>query len=230
MFDPKSLITREMTGLGRNRPLTVRETRWGCVVQSAGSGSPWRFLVHRATHLGLTMVLLVVAIIWLIPLSSDANTDFAAKAVGTAFLLGMACSGVIMARRIGGYAFHIDTSRGEVRCAVLTARGQAWIRASYRFDEIEDAVLECDRAHGKMQVLCLRLRDGGMLVPVAVGDEETLLGVFDRLMRDLRPAAAGDMAARPTHAGADQYGPKQRPFPKLGPEEAIAVGHTPSTP
>jgi hypothetical protein len=100
----------------------------------------------------------------------------------------------------------------------MTSRGQSWIKASYRFDEIGASVLERGRTDAAPRSLCLQLRQKTEVIPVAVGDEATLLEVHDRLMRALRPAkdraTARDLSrSRATRAGADGA------FPMLAPSE-----------
>lgn len=187
MSDQRGFIEGVMAGFGRVGPVTVRETLWGYVVESVEPGGPWRALLDRAVWFMALAVWLAVTGLWFWPFPGAEATTFALKSFASVGMLALTYLAFVFTRRQRAYAFQIDTNRRELRAAVLTTKGRSWIKASYRFDEIGEAVLQLGHSDDAPCSLCLRLKNGGALVPVADGDETTLLAVHDRLMGDLRP-------------------------------------------
>ena len=204
MLDQKDYFGSVLMGLGGTEPVAVRETQWGYVVRSINPGGAWQLVIDRIARFGTFSVWVAVIGIWLAPLSMAPDMAFVAKAFVSAGVLALTYLLVSFTKRLSGYEFQVDTNRRELRTAVLNARGQSWIRASYRFDEIKDTVLQRSRLDDSARSLCLRCKGVAEMVPVAVGNEATLLAVHDRLMRDLRPIE------------------ERRSFPLLGPDEIAA--------
>jgi len=221
MIDQKDFFGSVLMGLGTTRPGTLREMPWGYVVQSVNAGSGLRYVMDRVARFATFAVWLAVIGLWLMPVAMAPGVAFALKSFASVALLGLVYLFVCLTHRMVGYAFHIDTNRREVRVAVLTAKGQSWIKASYRFDEIGAAVMQPGRGADAAYELCLRLTKGEDLIPVAAGDEAALMGIHDRLMRDLRPIEERMAAFGGVHLPVRKQ-PARPGFPMLGPQE-IAV-------
>jgi len=218
MLGQKDYFGSLIMGVGGTEPVTVRETRWGFVIQSRNTGGLAHTILNRVARFATVVVWLAVVGLWLSPLSLDPQMSFILKSFVSVTLLASTYVGVVLTKRLGGYAVHIDTNRRELRTAVLNAKGQSWIKSSYRFDEIGAPVLERGKTETALRSLCLRLRENTDVVPVAVGDETTLLAIHDRLMRDMRPIEER-MAAKglpPLHARRVR---NRAAFPLLGPAE-----------
>nr|MDJ0827691.1 hypothetical protein [Rhodobacter sp.] len=156
--------------------------------------------------------------LWLAPAAWLPEPAFAARALGSVTLLAVIYAAFALIQRSQGYELQVDTRRRELRIGEVTPSGQAWIKASIRFDEVGDSVTRAADKARALRDLCLRVRDSGVLWPVAVGDEAAVFAVHTRLMADLRPLeervssyrlAAGQGAAR-------------RVFPPLVPQEIAA--------
>ncbi len=219
MLGRKDYFGSIVMGVGGTEPVRVRETHWGFIIQSPKTSGLTNELLDRAVRFGTIAVWVAVIGLWLVPIPADPQQSFVMKAFASVGLLGVAYAAVVLTKRMGGYAVEVDTSRRVLRTAVLTAKGQSRIKARYRFDEIGKPILERGRTETATRSLCLRLKEGDEVIPVAAGDEMTLLAVHDRLMRDLRPVEER-MAARtlpPLHARR-----ARQAFPMLGPTETVS--------
>lgn len=223
MRGQKDYFGSVLFGLGGIEPVTVRETLWGFIIQSANPGGSWRYVMERAARLAKVGVWLAVIGLWLIPASQAPEVAYTLKAIASVVLLVATHAALVLTRRMGGYAVHVDSGRRELRTAIVTAKGQSWIKASFRFDEIGEAVLERGRNDTCAHSLVLRLKTNGQVIQIAVGDEASLLGVHDRLMRDLRPLEER-MAANGFLPKPQSRRRRMRAFPMLGPEESLGRG------
>lgn len=217
MRDRTDILKTLVNSTSAVSPVTVRETNFGYIIRSEKARTDTVFH-DRIIRFGLAAVWIAVAGLWLMPLSGPA---FVLKTIFSVGLLALAYVLVVIARRgNSGFELHVDTSRRELRSAVLTAKGECWIRARARFAEVADPVIRRGKSETKLRSLSLRLIGGADMMPVAVGDEATLLAVHDRLMRDLRPIEE-------RLAGYKLDGATRRPtgrvvFPQLGPDEVVA--------
>lgn len=209
MLDHKEILRRLVRGANGAKPVRVRETNFGYII-SSGNGGRDDVLRQRIYRYWMLAALIGAAGLWLVP-----GLLLLVKFCGSAVLLAAVYAGVaLFGRAGGGIELHVDTARRELRAAVVTAKGESWIRDSARFSEVTGPVL---RHSGKdRHSLCLRIAGEADVMPVAVGDEETLLAVHHRLMGDLRPieerlAGFKLNAAR----GGSRAG---EVFPQLGPD------------
>lgn len=214
MLDHSDILKTLVNGTRGVRPVTIRETNFGYVVRSEKPGVNIA-LRDRIIRFALVAVWIAVAGIWLVPLSGPA---FAIKAFFSVGLLALSCLAVVLLRRdTGGYELHVDTSRRELRSAVLSAKGECWVRARARFAEVGDPVMRRGKTDADIRSLSLRIIGEAEAMPVAVGDEATLLAVHDRLMRDLRPIE--ERLAGYAHNSVARRPSGRVVFPQLGPEE-----------
>ena len=220
MLEQKDYFGSMLMGLGGTEPVNVRETNWGYVIRSANPGGSRRQLIDMIARFAIFVVWIAVIGIWLAPVGLAPEQAFVIKAFVSVALLGLTYCLIGLSRQLGGYEFQVDINRRELRTAILTGKGQSWIRASFRFDEISDTVLQRGRLDQSARSLCLRLKTGCKLIPVAIGSEATLLGVHDRLMHDLRPIEER-MAAFGLQDSARSV-KLRRAFRMLGPDE-VAV-------
>jgi len=146
MLGQKDYFGSLLMGVGGTEPVSVRETHWGFVVLSPNTGGLARHILNKLARFATVVVWLAVVGIWVMPMAFDPQVSFVLKAFASVALLATTYVGVVLTKRMGGYAVHIDTNRRELRTAVLTPKGQNWIKASYRFDEIGAPVLERGKA------------------------------------------------------------------------------------
>jgi len=220
MLGRSDRIHNVLFGVRPVEPVTVRETTWGYVIRSTRPLSTRRSRVEMLDRAGSVLVWLIVVWIWLVPVPEFGNRALLIRAIATAALLLAAYWGISAIRRDGGYEVQVDTDRREVRSWALNRRGERGSPKRTRFEQIGDPVLRRRGADDRRQVLCLRLKDRPEQVPLAVGDEATLLAVHDRLVRDLIPIQ-NRMAF---HISGDVHGRKlaRRAFPLLGPDRVMA--------
>lgn len=215
-------------GPGGDGVVWIREANFGYIIRSerAGQDAGMRRWGMRLALAGLWGAL---ALLWLVP--------------GIGLPVKLAASGVLLAlgglvlvtarRRDSGFELHVDTARRELRSAILTPKGESWIRTSARFGEVTKPVLRKGKIQSNKRSLCLRIAGEAEEIPVAIGDERTLLAIHDRLMRDLRPLEERLAGMAGTGGGAARNGPARRTgagkpsgrakvFPPLGPDEVAA--------
>lgn len=218
----RAVIDNKGFGLefGGSAPVSVRETLWGFVVQSSARHVGWRNVAGKIARFCAFAVWLVVAGLWMMPLSPGIASAFVVKSFVSVAMIAAVYAGVVLTRRGTGYEIHVDANRRELRVAEVGAKSQIWIKASYRFDEIAELVLE---RHRRESALVMRLQKVAGAIPVALGDEPTLLAVRDRLMAALRPVDESMSAAALARQGGRR--PRARPaFPALAPAESESRG------
>lgn len=193
-------------------PLSLHETGWGYVIRSV---RPEHDLARLAVRCVIAVAWIAALGLWLVP-----GLAFEWKALLSVALLTALYSGLALFRRTRGYEVQVDTARRELRVGVVTVKGDCWIRSSARFDEIGGSVVQKAGCGAASRRLCLRLEPGSDVLPVAAGDEATLLAVHDRLMGDLRPLEERVSS----FLLATGRGPSraQRVFPRLAPDEITA--------
>ncbi|KMW56550.1 hypothetical protein AIOL_001504 [Candidatus Rhodobacter oscarellae] len=195
--------------------IAVRETNFGYIIKSE-PGADGSVLQDRNCLVALAALGIAIVAVWWAP---GAYMPVAINVALTLVLLVAAGLALVTLRRSGaGSELHVDTNRREMRSAARTPSGEIWIRTSARFTDVSELFLSSPRPQSDLRALSLRIVGEEEVVPVAVGDEATLLTLHDRLMQDLRPLEeriAGHRfhATRPESAA-------QRVFPVLGPEKA----------
>ncbi len=220
MLDHKDVMQRIVQGVHAIEPVTVRETYWGYVVRSArpeGSSAAIRDKVLKFARLS---VWIAVVGVWLTPSVFWPDPAFVAKALLSAVLICGVYAAGLFSRSHGGYEFQVDRNRREVRSAVLNEKGEIWVRAKARFDDIADALIQRSNENDKMHGLSVRLKSSSDVLPVAIGDQTTLMAVQDRLMRDLRPME--DIVAGLQFNQNRRGAATRLVFPKIGPDEVSA--------
>ena len=215
MLDHKEILKSLVTGENVVSAVTVRETNFGYIIRSekAGQDAEFRRLIVK---FALVAVWIAVGGLWLLPVMGGAL-----KAVVSVVLLAGAFGGLALSQRSGGGCeLHVDTSRRELRSATVTPKGESWIRTSARFGEVSTPVLRRGKPENEQRSLCLRIAGEAEEMPVAVGDELTLLAIHDRLMGDLRPME--ERSAGFQGNGSETKRENRRVFPRLGPDEVVA--------
>jgi hypothetical protein len=186
---------------------------WGYVIRSTGPCGDMAAQLLR--FVGAAVSVAVVAM-WILPAGMVSGPGVLWKAFTSVGLVGLFFLCAIVFRRPTGYEVQVDLRRRELRMGMLTRRGDSWLRTSARFDEIGDSMVRRVSPQSADRVLCIRIRNMPEAVPVAIGDEASMLAVHDRLMSDLRPVeqlvSSSKLAQRPV----------RRVFPRLGPEEVAA--------
>lgn len=218
MFDLKNLARMQMRRVVGVRTVTVHETNFGYIIRSA-KGSSEQDLRSRVARIAAGFAISGAIGVWF---GMFGSMSVMAKAV----ICAMWSSAVYFAwmqseKGRGDLELHVDTSRREVRSAVVTPKGEAWIRSSARFGDVANAVLQKPKAESAIRTLSLRIHGDDEVIPVAVGEEKTLLAVHDRLMRDLRPIE-DSLAGFKMNKDAEQSPTRRKVFPALGPDEAAA--------
>jgi hypothetical protein len=193
--------------------LTVRETMWGYVIRSTRPSGDLSVPLMRFAS---ATVWVAVVGIWLLPAGMVSGPGFIWKAFASVSLIALLYISVAIFHKPSGYEVQVDLRRRELRMGMLTRRGDSWLRTSARFDEIGDSLVRRVSAQSPDRVLCMRVHGASEPVPVAIGDEATMMAVHDRLMRDMRPieerVASSKLSQRPV----------RRVFPRLAPEEVVA--------
>ncbi len=203
---------RLIGGVSVSDPVSLRETHWGCIIRSETGSDTARLFSGMGAKFAAVAGWAAVAGMWLVP-----GPGFAMKAVATAVILGAVYLGIVLLRRAKGYELQVDTYRRELRAAVLTPDGGSRVTATARFEQVGDSVLRRDPVDPATWHLDLRLTGRSDLIRVASGDEPTLMAVYDRLVKDLRPIeerVPGLNAARLREASRAAL-----VFPKLGPDQ-----------
>jgi len=204
-----------LLGVRPDALVTVRETDCGYVIRSGAAPTLRGLSVSPLERYGRILVWLVLAGLWLAPTTLVGDRGGLMRALLTVGLLAAAIPVLALARRRGGYEVQVDTDRRELRTWILTRRGERKSPTCARFEDIGEPLLRRIAPEDKRQVLCLRLRDGTGQVPLAAGDEATLLAVHDRLVRDMIPIHTR-MAYQLAGGGRRPASPR-RAFPLLGP-------------
>lgn len=217
MLDHKEALKSLVIGVRDPGEVSVRETNFGYIIRSERGGGHAE-LRERIVKFALVAVWISVAGVWLLPLGGG---SVALKAVYSVVVLALAYLGLILSRNgRSGFELHVDTSRRELRSAVLTVRGESWIRSSARFGEVLAPLLRRSRSGDGPRSLCLRIAGEDDVMPVAVADEDTLMAIHDRLMRDLRPIEERLPGFKLNSAARKRA--RQKVFPALGPDEVGA--------
>lgn len=214
MLDHKEVLRTLVSSVNGPRGVYVRETPFGYVIHSgkAADGKRMRFWAARI----ILAAMCVAAVgVWVgpmgigpAPLAALASVFCVAAGVTSFFVIDSASSGIEL---------HVDMHREELRSAVVTARGESWIRSSARFGEVAEIFLRRPSAEMNIRSLCLRIDGDEETMQVAIGDEKTLLAVHDRLSRDLRPTSATTPVTRIAKLPAKRQ--RRAVFPELGPDE-----------
>ncbi len=210
-----SKAVRLIGGVHVPDPVSLRETHWGCIIRSEIGGETARLFAGIGTKLAALAGWAAVAGAWLVP-----GPVFAVKAAATVVILVAVYLGLVLLRRAKGYELQVDLYRRELRAAVLTPDGGSRVTTTARFEQVGDSVLRRDAVDPATWHLDLSLKGRSDLIRVASGDEPTLMAVYDRLVRDLRPVeerVPGLNVARLRDASR-----AARVFPQLGPDHMSA--------
>lgn len=217
MLDHKQVLRALVKSVNRAGTVSVRETNFGYVIRSEKATSSE---VLRAKVAKFAWVALWVAAIglWIVPFG---DMSWALRTVISLSMIAAGFGVFVLNRCVeAGFELHVDTNRRELRSAVLTPRGESWIRSSARFGEVSDVFMRGPKPETNLRSLCMKIIGESEVMPVAVGSEVTLLALHRRLMRDLRPIEerlAGYQIEEPTARGARSA--RREVFPQIGPDE-----------
>ena len=213
MLSHKEVLQALVKGVNGGGAVSVRETNFGYVIrsESAQSSSSVRGRVGR--FILAAMVVAAVGV-WITPFGAHA---FPVTVLLSLLFLAIGYVSFAMIRASqAGFELHVDTNRRELRSAVLTAKGESWIRSSARFGEVSDVFMRKPTPESEMRSLCLRIIGEDVTMPVAVGKESTLLALHKRLMSDLRPIEERLAGYQFQSAGQNA---RSSVFPQIGPDE-----------
>lgn len=217
MRHDKNILKSLVRKMNSQDSVSVRETNFGYIIHSAGGGKD-ACLRRLIVKLSLLAVWICLVGMWLLPTST---LGLFAKIFLSVVLLATAYVARLLGQGdAGGFELHVDTSRRELRSAVLTAKGESWIRNSVRFGEVTAPIMQKSKPDVALRSLCLRIAGQAEMMPVAVGKEATLLAIHDRLMRDLRPLEERLASFRVD--SVKQQVSHRKVFPALGPDEMVA--------
>lgn len=215
MTQTSNLFAHVVQSLRGDAQVTVENTNFGYLIRSTRTPpgeDDWR---RRAGLLPILASAAVLVLIWSAP--GLARSVACCLGLSLLVLAAGAESLVLLHRAHGGIELHVDRNRQELRSAVTTANRTSWIRATARFSDVSEVVLRQPDPQRSLQFLSLRIAGEAEFMPVAVGSQETLLCLYDRLCADLRTGNHRPLGGRP-------YVPKGLPsragvFPTLGPEQ-----------
>jgi hypothetical protein len=220
MGAPKEWVGAMLRRVSGRTAVYVRETSFGYIIRSERSSAPSGPRA-RLSRYAMGGFVLVAALVWLLPLA--AASPVAAALLSTLVLGAGLVAMTVIHGEGSGIELHVDVNRRELRSAVVTARGDSWIRSSARFGEVAELFLRRVEPGAMARSLCLRLSGEDEVMPIALGAERTLLAVHDRLLRDLRISQDEARAhALGTGGAASLRTPRRRVFPQLGPDERPA--------
>ena len=214
MLDHKDVLQRLVNTVNGDGTVSVRETNFGYVIRSekvSRNGS----LRGRVAPFVLSVFTIASFGVWFVPLSS---VGFATNLITSSVLMLMGYLAYAIIRSVtSGFELHVDTNRRELRAAVLTTKGDSWIRSSARFSDITDVYLRNSKPDMDLRSLCMRVIGDDDVMPVAVGSEKTLLALHKRLMRDLRPME--ERLAVYSGLANSKRPSRYEVFPQIGPDE-----------
>ena len=223
MLDRRELLNRLIEGVGvrEEESVSVRETYWGYIIHSTKPGSE-RAMRDMFFRLIMASSWIAVIGIWIAPAQMFPASPLFLKLALSVLLLGISYAALALCRPPAGYEFQVDANKREIRTAILNSKGERRGITKASFDEVSDPVMKRKRDGQGRPSLALRIKAHGQetLLPVAIGEEKTLMAVYDRLMRDLRPMEERVVGlnlhtvSRPMRRG--------QVFPPLGPEEIAA--------
>ena len=195
----------------------IRETNFGYIIQS---GNEWAADPRRTRVLQTVVFVLIVmaGAVWAVP--AHIMPHMAKAVMSAAFLLGGGVLNWVITKVQGGLELHVDTTRREIRAAVVNYAGKCRVRYSARFGEVTQIVLSKPKNEGTFQRLILRLSGEEAAIPIAVGPEKTLRAVHNRFIRDLAPIE--ERLASVLGAKSTDLRMRRRAFPVLGPQEIAA--------
>ena len=217
MLDRRVLLSKLIEGVGvrEEEAVSVRETYWGYVIHSAkpGSGRALRDMLFR---LVMASSWIAVIGIWVAPAQMFLTAPLFLTMGLSVLLLGISYAAMALCRPPAGYEFQVDTNNREIRTALLNAKGERRGIVKTDFCDISDPVMKRSRDGSARPSLALRLHGQETLLPVATGEERTLMAVYDRLMRDLRPIE--ERVVGLSLQSARRAIARGQVFPPLGPE------------
>lgn len=218
MPDRHGIVAHLMQGRGGDRRVTLRETYWGYVVQSArGAPRPAEVVLEQVRYYAVWVFAVAAGAVWLLPGAWLPAPVLAVKALVSVLLVAGALALVSLRRRVRGYELQVDLNRRELRGAVVDNTGRPRLRERVRFSEVGRPVIRRGKSEHYPRALCLELAGREELLPVAVGDPGMLMAVHDRLMGDLQPLEPIMPGLCPK--GQAPVRAQARGFPRLGPDE-----------
>lgn len=163
---------------------TVEDRFWGYAILS-GTTLPFGVAFGQAVSFFFGVVFAIAALGILLLPALFFDGGFSAMRVGSAALFGaMAAYLLWFASRGTQTEVHVDKSARQIREVVVNRAGKPTPVATYAFNEIGGVFVEKgdDTA---LDQLILRYRNTSQVVCVAEGSEAQLVGLRDRLGRDL---------------------------------------------
>ena len=218
MLDHKDVLSALVRSMNGQNAVYVRETNFGYVIRSDHAADNGAVRTRMAQFVLAALVAAALAV-WVVP---NGFNSFALNMVMSLICLAAGfASFVVLRTATSGTELHVDVRRRELRSAVVTGKGESWIRSSARFDDVRDVFLRRTPTQADLRSLCVRVTGEDEMMPVAVGTEKLLLSVHDRLMRDLQPAK-GSVRRETTLSSGPTRRPAKEVFPQLGPDEQRA--------
>lgn len=192
----------------------VLESRFGYVIRTErkiDNQDP----SELAAKFGLIAMIFAALALWIAP-----GIPLSAAMTGLISLVLLSAGAVayfVIRKDYAGIELQVDVGRRELRSALVTAKGESWIRSSARFDDVASVFLRRSKTESELRSLCLLIEDDDEEMQVALGDEQALLEIHDKLLRDLNKPS--DKILPKTCAANAATQQKARMFPALGPEE-----------
>ena len=221
MLDRRKLLHKLIEGIGvrEEDSVTVREAYWGYIIHSTKPSNQQAFQGILIRLVSAAAWIAVIGV-WLAPTHLFPEPFLLWKLGFSLLLLGFTYAVMAVCRPPAGYEFQVDINKRQIRTAILDSKGQRRGLIDTAFGDITDPVLTRSRDGSSHPSLALRVRGKDGLLPVAIGQEKTLMAVYDRLMRDLRPIEDRVVGVRVQPAL--RTSPRGHVFPRLGPEEIAA--------
>jgi len=214
MLDHKEVLQAMVRGVNGRNAVYVREANFGYVIRSERGmqDNPARKKLSKFTLLSFV---LAAAGIWLVP---GAMLAFPANVLVSSALMAVGFIAFVMIHKSSAaIELHVDVHRRELRSAVVTQKGESWIRSCAGFDEVSDVYMRKVGRDAHTRSLCFRIVGDDDLMPVAIGGEKVLMPIHDRLMRDLR--SQKETFKHLGYGGPLLSTPASYVFPQLGPDE-----------
>ena len=162
---------------------SIAETYWGYIIQ-ARSAPPVAVILLQVLAWALGLSLAVAAAgVWVLPQTADAVELLPLRA-GASLIFGAFAALLLWFASRGTEAeLQVDTAQGELREIVRNRAGRPTLLGRYGFDAIGGVFI--DRKAGGRALLVLRYQNTAQILQVADGPEGALIGLRDRLGRDL---------------------------------------------
>jgi hypothetical protein len=177
------------TGVQARVPYDLADTYWGYVVRpQQGVGLGVMLAQGAAWCVGIAFVI-AGAGLWVLPATAETGALLPLRFAVSVVFFALAAMCLWYASRGTQIELQIDTALGEVREVVRNKAGKPTLVGRHGFDSF--GAVHLDRQPGAARpvpghaLLVLRFRSGPEGLVVAEGPESRLVGLRDRLARDL---------------------------------------------